>query len=209
VATGQTTQLLSQFGEVVSVEYDLECCEFLRNELQLEVINASITKRPFENDSFDLVCPFDVIEHVDGDDKGVEEMVRVCCEEGLVFVTVHAFMDLWSNHDDINHHKRRYIKSQLKELFKDHQGRVVTASYFNALLFPLIYLVRKLMNSFPGLSKRESGDSDFELMNNRITNTLLYCIFAIERSLIRYIGFPFGVSILLMFNKAGNESSKT
>ena len=200
-ASGHTSELLNQFGSVKSVEYDKDCCDFLRDQLNMDVVNASITALPFDNSSFDLVCAFDVIEHVDDDQKAVEEMIRVCSNNGFVFITVPAFMDLWSNHDEINHHKRRYLLRQIKELFKNKPGQVIFKSYFNTLLFPLIYVVRKLINTFPKLFKTDNKKSDFELGNNKIINSALYGLFSIERILLRCIKLPFGVSILLMFKK--------
>jgi SAM-dependent methyltransferase len=73
-ATGHTSELLVQFGKVISVEYDSICCEFLRQKLKLETVNASVTRLPFENEHFDLVCAFDVIEHVDNDNLAVSEI---------------------------------------------------------------------------------------------------------------------------------------
>src|SRR3712207_5207220 len=61
VATGRTTEFLTQFGEVVSLEYDSDCCQFLREKLQMEVIQGSVLDLPFPNSQFDLVCAFDVI----------------------------------------------------------------------------------------------------------------------------------------------------
>jgi len=55
---------------------------------------------------FDLVFALDVIEHVDDDKTSVNEMYRVCKSNGNVFITVPAFMSLWSEHDEVNQHKR-------------------------------------------------------------------------------------------------------
>lgn len=203
VATGRTTELLKEFGEVTSVEYDKDCCEFLREQLNLEVINASITDLPFEKDSFDLICAFDVIEHVEDDQKSVDEMIRVCKEEGTVFVTVPAFMDLWSHHDEINHHQRRYLLPNLSSLFKEKNGKI-NSTYFNTILFIPIYLVRKGLKLFPSLrgKGKENAESDFALMESNALNKILYGIFSIEKFLLRYMKFPFGVSILLTFKRS-------
>ena len=46
-ATGKTTEMLSNFGEVTSIEYDQDCCEFVNNKTGIKVINASILELPF------------------------------------------------------------------------------------------------------------------------------------------------------------------
>ena len=46
-ATGATSEMLSKFGEVTSLEYDKYCCEFLKEKTGIEAINASLTELPF------------------------------------------------------------------------------------------------------------------------------------------------------------------
>jgi SAM-dependent methyltransferase len=197
VATGRTTELLSQFGVVTSVEYDHDCCQFLRDHLHMEVINASITELPFEDNSFDLVCAFDVIEHVEDHVKATQEIRRVCTNQGHAIVTVPALMSLWSDHDVINHHVRRYKKQELKALFAPLKGETVKAIYFNSLLFPLIYVFRKL-----GLNKNEdNAKSDFESSKSSLLNKVFYGLFSLERKILKWVSFPIGVSILLAFRK--------
>ena len=74
IATGKTSEMLSGFGEVTSLEYDATCAEFVRNELNIDVVEGSILKLPFKENSFDVVCAFDVIEHVEDDQKAILEM---------------------------------------------------------------------------------------------------------------------------------------
>ena len=45
-ATGRSTEYLSQYGDVTSVEYNEDCCIFLREELKMPVLNASATDLP-------------------------------------------------------------------------------------------------------------------------------------------------------------------
>src|SRR5690606_21035392 len=110
----------------------------------LEVIEASVTDLPFEPHSFDLVCAFDVIEHVENDSLAMQEMYRVCKPGGHVAITVPADMALWSEHDVINHHFRRYTKAELLKV-SDAAGFTVSfISCFNSFLYPFIRLARSL-----------------------------------------------------------------
>jgi ubiquinone/menaquinone biosynthesis C-methylase UbiE len=102
IATGKTSEMLAEFGEVTSIEYDSVCAEFVRQKLNIEVIEGSILELPFEDNYFDFVCAFDVVEHVENDKKAISEMKRVCKQKGKICITVPAFQSLWSHHDEIN-----------------------------------------------------------------------------------------------------------
>ena len=200
---GRSSEYLSAFGKVTSIEYDKFCCEFASEKTGLEIIHGSITELPFDNETFDLVCAFDVIEHVEDDLKAVEEMKRVAGSNGVLLVTVPAFMSLWSHHDEVNHHYRRYKFKQLDKLFKSIGGGTsIAGSYFNTFLFPPILLFRKLSNLLQSSKKRKGAGSDFEAFNPGIINKALYNIMKSESTLINNkFKLPFGVSIMYCWKK--------
>lgn len=70
-ATGTTSDMLTQFRKVMLVEHDEDCCNYIQPLLSTPLIQGSITELPFENDLYDLVCAFDVIEHVEDDQKAI------------------------------------------------------------------------------------------------------------------------------------------
>lgn len=201
VATGATTKMLESFGHVTSLEYDEDCCKFLRNELDIEVTQGSLTDLPFASDSYDLVCAFDVIEHIEDDTKAVEEIQRVLKSEGHYFVTVPAFQFLWSEHDEVNLHFRRYSLKQLSSLFTKSNLKIDLKSYFNSMLFPPIAMVRTLSKLIPKKNNgKEQKQSDFsKFSSGRLSDKILYRIFKSEQKLLqRGMRFPFGVSILMI-----------
>jgi len=200
-ATGRSTELLGQFGKVTSVEYDGDCCEFTRSNTGLELTRASITTLPFRDEEFDLVCAFDVIEHVEDDATAVSEMTRVCSTGGLVCVTVPAFMFLWSHHDHINHHCRRYTGQGLREVLRKTRMRSVFQSYFNFWLFFPIALYR-IVERWRKPVQREDAGSDFFAMRNKMLDRLLYVILRTEGFLLDTgLRLPVGVSILSTWRK--------
>jgi len=203
VATGATSEMLSNFGEVTSSEYDKDCCDFLLEKTGIEAVNASLTELPFADNSFDLICAFDVIEHIEDDALAVAEMHRVLKPGGHYFVTVPAFQFLWSNHDVVNHHFRRYTKPQLNQLFTDKQFQLADSSYFNFWLFFPIAAVRFLLNLLPKKKGTETSGSDNEVLSSSgILNKLMFSIFHSEKALLKTgIRFPFGVSIFSLGTK--------
>ena len=163
---GRSSQYLSEFGETVSIEYDKYCCEFASEKTGLKIINGSITELPFEDRSFDLVCAFDVIEHVEEDQLAVSEMKRVAKENGIIFITVPTFMSLWSHHDVINHHFRRYRLNEIETLFNfKKDGTKIFGSYFNFFLFLPIFAVRTIGNLFKSGENRPGSEVILKPLN--------------------------------------------
>lgn len=202
VATGATSQMLEKFGKVKSIEYDEVCFNFVKEKLQIDIEQGTILDLQFAENSFDLVCAFDVVEHVEDDQLAVKEMIRVCKSSGFVFVTVPAFMDLWSKHDEINYHFKRYTSKTLLPLFDLNAGDIIYHSYFNTILFLPIYLVRWISNKFPKLFKRDGSGSDHSMFELGFLNKVLYAIFYAENILLKkHVKLPFGVSFMLSFKK--------
>ncbi len=199
VATGYSTELLSKYGDVTSVEYDKDCCRFTSEMLGIDIINASITELPFADESYDLVCAFDVIEHVEDDKLGVAEMNRVTKKGGLNFITVPAFMSLWSRHDEVNFHFRRYKKKQILRLFDKLQ--TVHKTYFNFFLFLPIFIFRSIVNLFPNYKKKDTGSDFSAFSKDSFINKIFKAIFLTEYHLLKSITFPFGVSFLYIGKK--------
>lgn len=202
-ATGRSSELLTQFGDVMSVEYDKNCYDFVKNTLDIPIVNGSILDLPFEDEQFDLVCAFDVIEHVIDDHLAVSEMRRVCKKNGVMCVTVPAFMFLWSEHDMVNHHYRRYTSAILRGVFGKTDTNIFH-SYFNFWLFFPIAVFRLIAKVLPAKKKsnQEETGSDFGAFNNHFLNTLFYRIFRSENFLLkRFINLPVGISILSSWRK--------
>lgn len=200
-ATGRSSEMLQQFGNVTSIEFDEECYEFTRQKVNIPIDIGSILDLQFPSESFDLVCAFDVIEHVEDDGKAVSEMKRVCKMDGVICITIPAFMQLWSHHDEVNHHYRRYRMQRIVELFSDSKGRILFNSYFNSLLFLPIYLFRLISGLVPNNWIRKGSGSDFSINSNNFINTSMYHIFSFERFLLKKLKFNAGVSILFLWKK--------
>lgn len=73
---------------------------------------------------FGLVLLLDTLEHVEDDRRFLESARRQLAPGGLLLLTVPAFRALWSAHDAINSHRRRYSRIELVEL-AERAGLVV------------------------------------------------------------------------------------
>ncbi len=209
VATGYTSVLLKEFGEITSIEYEESCYDFVKENVEdIGLQLGSILELPFDDNSFDLVCAFDVVEHVKEDQLAVSELKRVCKNQAHVVITVPAFMSLWSNHDVINHHIKRYRNTEILDLFND-SSNILYSGYFNFWLFPPVWFFRKINNLFSVTDKTHAEDevsSDLTVMSKPgLASKMIYRLFASESGrVLRGKTFPFGVSILTSWQKAAS-----
>ena len=146
---------------------------------------------PFEGERFDLIAAFDVIEHVEDDASSMAALRSRLKPGGQILLTVPAYPWLWSGHDRLSHHKRRYTRSTLVALVSGAGLRVTYSSYFNTLLFPLAVARIKLQDRLGG-----EEYSALRIPPSPL-NYALAAVFGAERLLVPAFSLPFGVSIVL------------
>ena len=145
--------------------------------------------------NLDLVTAFDVVEHIDDDVAALVSLRRALDpQNGLLLVTVPAYQWLWSPHDELNQHKRRYTRRTLIRSLQAAGLEVVHLSYFNTWLLPVVASVRLLRKALPGAG---DGASDFVLPSPR-TNRLLTRVFSSEGRVVSRASLPAGVSIVAL-----------
>lgn len=144
--TGGMLPLLARYGQVTGVDSEPLALDYCRRRGFSDVhLQVDFEPRPV----FDLVTLFDVLEHVGDEPAFLEQVARNLGPDGRLAVTVPAFRFLWSGHDDLNQHRRRYTRGMLVGLLARCGFQVSRASYFNTLLFPAA-LVRPLGRRRPG-----------------------------------------------------------
>jgi SAM-dependent methyltransferase len=151
---------------------------------------------PFAPESFDLVAMLDVLEHVDDDVGSLKAVAERLVRGGRLVLTVPAYRFLWSRHDELHHHKRRYRKEGLLAVARAAGLEPEYVSYFNTLLFPLV-AAKRLAGRLLG----DSGKADDEMPPAGL-NRLLGAVFAIERHLLGRVALPFGVSLVMVARRA-------
>lgn len=144
---------------------------------------------PFDQ-LFDLVCAFDVVEHVEDDLGALRALGAKLAPGGRLLLTVPANPWLWSEHDERNHHFRRYTRETLAETIEAAGLKMEKLTAFNSRLFPLISTVRFVQNALKMGAKAE------ESMPSPRVNALLEKIFASEASRVARNGYANGVSLL-------------
>lgn len=187
--TGHNLAMLAGFGHVDGLELDDEARAFSERRLGRAVMSAPLPELAGVPDRhYDLIGAFDVIEHIDDDTAALRSIARKLKPGGKFVMTVPAHQWMWSAHDTVNHHKRRYSRKQLAALIDGSPLKLEKLGYFNSLLFPLAVAQR-------GAARlRHSEDADVHLPPAPL-NAALKAIFATERYLVGRLPLPPGLSL--------------
>ncbi len=194
--SGLMLNALEKIGITNGMDMSSEAIAFSREIFSGPVKQGSLPKNvPYPENSFELITALDVIEHIDDDTASLVTIKNLLSPSGKAIITVPAYMFLWSKFDEMNEHKRRYTLRELEQKLKNAGLQVENISYFNSLLFPIIFLIRKLNNIIG-----RDGISDVD-MPGYLVNQTLKRIFGLEKFLLRILKLPFGVSILAIVKK--------
>lgn len=142
--SGRNMVDLARHGTVTGVELSETSVQVARGRDVGEVVEGSLMDMPFDEDTFDLSVSLDVIEHLQDDVGALRELRRVTKPSGALLVTVPAYQWLWSGHDVINHHHRRYSRRTLLEPAQAAGWRMESSTHFQTLLLPVAIVMRAL-----------------------------------------------------------------
>ena len=161
------------------------------------VVASAAEPLPFADDSFDVVCALDILEHLDDDSAAARELGRVCKRGGHVIAYVPAYQLLWGYNDEYSHHKRRYVKQGLSSLLARAGLEVVESGYFNAVLFLPMLAARLVQRAAPRLTNGMEHSTKPAPWNGVLTS-----IFRAELPLLKRRPLPFGTSAYCIARKS-------
>lgn len=160
---------------------------------QAELFQMDARAIPFAG-HFDIIGMFDVLEHIEEDERVLEQAHRALRPGGGLMVSVPQHRFLWSRYDEHAHHVRRYAAAEIAEKITRAGFRIVMTTSFVSLLLPLLALSRRARPA-----PRRDYDVLAELRVGAIVNLVLEAVLAFERLLIRGgVRFPAGGSRLLL-----------
>ena len=191
--SGANIYMLSKYGEVDVYEKDHKTSNFLKKKFNRNGIK--IIKKCFSKKKYDLILAADVIEHIKNDKKIINNLSKILKKNGLIIVTVPAYQFLFSKKDQALKHFRRYNLNSLKKLFSS-DFKTLKISYYNSLLFVPIAIA----TIFFKLTNHQYINLTEEKPNN-ILNYIFYSLFRLEKFILKYFNFPFGISIISVFKK--------
>jgi SAM-dependent methyltransferase len=151
--SGRNMVDLARLGKVTGVELSHTSVRLARERAAGEVVEGSVMDMPFDDASFDLAVSLDVIEHLEDDVGALHELRRVVEPGGALLVTVPAYQWLWSGHDEINHHHRRYNRHTLLAAAQSGGWKLESFTNFSSLTLPVAILLRALERFMPSTTK--------------------------------------------------------
>lgn len=190
--TGHNLPMLAQFGEIDAIEIDETAAAKASERLGKQVGSSPLPELDgVQPGSYDLVAVLDVVEHVEDDVAALKAIATALKPGGQILITVPAHQWMWSAHDVVNHHKRRYSKKTLIAALDAAGLKYRKLGWFNSLLFPVAVAAR-----FAGklMGKDDSDDSP----PPKLLNTAFEKIFGLERHLVGRLPLPPGLSIIVL-----------
>jgi SAM-dependent methyltransferase len=140
---------------------------------------------------FDVILMLDVLEHLADPDRALRHAVRLLAPGGYVLCTVPALQWIWTRHDDLNRHFRRYDRRSFRALARAAGLEILRERYLFQWLVGAKLLVRgleSLVRARPSPPGIPPGP----------VNAAVRVVTTIEQRINRVVPMPFGSSLLVV-----------
>lgn len=185
---GSQLEILKQFSSQLS---GMDVNKLALDEAQrrgYSVFQADIESWVDLEEKYDIICAFDILEHLNKDSLALKNIYKMLKPQGFLIFSVPVCKRIFSDHDSFLQHKRRYSRSEIKQKIIKTGFEIQDIFYWNSILLPFIALKRILF-------KNSQPKSDFKSLN-KIINSVFFNILKFENNLIiRKLRAPFGLSV--------------
>lgn len=156
----------------------------------------SISTEPLQCDEketsrYRLIVALDVLEHIAEPAPIVHELARRLLPGGWFVATVPAFQSLWTAHDDLNHHVRRYRLAELEALVRDAGLEVVESRY----LFSWVAIAKWMVARIERVVRRAPKSPTVPAAP---VNATLLALSRLEHAVLAGMRPPFGSSAIVV-----------
>ncbi len=191
--TGKNIESMAGFGKVWGIDIEKESIKYCKFRGLKEIKIVSSDKTGFQSSFFDLVTLLDVLEHTE-EEKTLKELKRILKKDGLVLITVPAYLWLWSRWDEVLHHKRRYTQKSLIRILEKNGFKILEISYMHPHLVIPVFIIRFIRSK---LLDKKQYNSDFRI-NNQFLNFFMYSLAKFQLKFMRITSIPFGTSLICL-----------
>lgn len=163
------------------------------NPLRDRIYDKPLGDNLYDGMQFNLITSLDVIEHIEDDRSAVDHMMTMLKPGGWLVLTVPAMPVLWTKHDEMNMHYRRYTRASLTKLLKPH-GELLDCRYMYAsLALPKLILA--------GLQRQHGGEASTPQVPPSVINRVLQGVCRAEWAVTKRLRVPFGSSLIAVVRK--------
>jgi SAM-dependent methyltransferase len=187
---------LARFGHVEGIESDAVLVH--QSGRWRDRILVGELDESFQPDKpFDTILMLDVLEHVPSPQQMLGSAKRILAPGGRIVITVPAFECLWTSHDDLNHHFRRYTAPQLRHTIREAGLVTESISYlFQSLVIPKLFV-----RAIEGV---KGGTPHVPRVPKATINNLLRRWFQAEFVVSKWL--PFGTSLIATVRLPDDDS---
>lgn len=180
----------------IGIDADRFACERARAKSGRPVCAGSVDALPFADGAFGAIVSADVLCHAGVDERmALAQFHRCLGEHGVLILNLPAYSWLMSAHDRAVANVRRYNRRRVVRLLEGAGFRLLFASYWNTILFPVMVVTRKLLPTGGAVT------SDVALHPPTV-EALCRAATRLEHALLRRgIGMPFGGSVIAVAAK--------
>ena len=198
-----------RFAELALADSSLNALEFAATVIGPQIPRFQVDLRDLGwKERWDIVFLLDVLEHIQDHSSVVQQIQQCLKPNGLLFLTAPALDFFWSSNDELARHQRRYSLRDVESLAHQCELTLTNGRYFMFFLSPLLYLSR-LCGLKPGTMSRDEI-REFLARTHSVPskplNALLKLIFFLETPLGLWLPFPWGTSVLGIFQKQRQTS---
>lgn len=187
---GMNLRALAGRYECQGLESDARLVSAARRNSGVPVLQGGLFDRDAgPEDAFDAVLLLDVIEHIDDDRAALRAAASRARPGGWVVINVPAMRWLWSVHDEVNEHRRRYERGDLSRLILECGLELVSARYWGLLLAPAAWLARARRGDRAAAGYRVA-------IPPRWVGRLIEAVLKLEWRALSLLDAPFGLSLL-------------
>jgi SAM-dependent methyltransferase len=201
--------MMTEWGSVTVIEPDEDAIDVARAVLRADIRKGSLPDDLDVDGPFDVITMLDVLEHVADDGRALEAVRALLAPDGRAIITVPALPVLYSDHDRVLHHFRRYTGRTLRVAVETADLRLERMSYWTSLLLPLVAVQRTASRIRSALVPGRKLEYSVKTPRKGL-NTLLGGVMSVERRLLRNVRMPVGSSLFAVVRRArpGNSGSE-
>ncbi|MCX6154244.1 MAG: class I SAM-dependent methyltransferase [Candidatus Kapabacteria bacterium] len=195
--TGGVLKFLSASYNMIGLDMSSIALDYCRKRGLVRLYNCSLSEFDSKDINLKAITFFDVIEHIDDDVDVVKSAYNLLPKGAFLIASVPAYQWLWSKHDEMHQHKRRYSKKSFSDLITGSGFSIDYISYFNSILM-IPAVLKRFLENVTGSEKKIDQPVD---KVPEILNKLFHYLFAAERFILPALRLPFGLSIIVVAQK--------